>query len=322
MLNDFFYYLSNRRYKENDLSDITWTMCNACDRFKRFFLTYFFPDLDPDDVTDIVREKADETDGDSRVDFYIETQHRGRYLIEVKIGDRQHHFEQYDRAYRISPDRFGYITNYPLHAEGYETRQWEDFYRRLKDESSRIEDKEGKALIDGYLTYVKQVCGIIELKTDMRLKGLYSLYELMQILTGSVNRANEDFTLGLYNDKKGNRNGVQGIYFKIEYANGRIDDTWAWVGIYYERENPLICLGFSSESGWGKPVYDLLQTSDRHREGSFATAPYPENGWYYFELSEAKHEAFENMTLEAQKKLLEDFIDEVVRYPLHLQNGL
>lgn len=43
MIKLFLENLSYRMFKENDVSDITWALCNTSPRFRDYFLHYFFP---------------------------------------------------------------------------------------------------------------------------------------------------------------------------------------------------------------------------------------------------------------------------------------
>ena len=65
---DFFQFLSSKYHKENDLSDITWAMCQSCESFRFAFLGFFFPEMQIKPSLSIEREKAED---DSRPDFYI-----------------------------------------------------------------------------------------------------------------------------------------------------------------------------------------------------------------------------------------------------------
>ena len=91
---EFISNLSFRLNKENDLSDITWAMCETSDLFLTEFLAFFFPNVDFDEVT-LQREVAND---DSRPDFYFEYNDK-IYLIECKIWDRNHHFAQYTKRF-------------------------------------------------------------------------------------------------------------------------------------------------------------------------------------------------------------------------------
>ena len=106
-------------------------------------------------------------------------------------------------------------------------------------------------------------------------------------------------------------------YFEIKYSKDLINTTWAWIGIYYERENPLICLGFEDKQGWGKPVYELLDSRlDKIERDEFCTKPYREDGAIWFELTDEKHKEFDKISLEEQIQLIKEFMDRVIMKPL------
>lgn len=313
----FLQSLSARLYHENDLSDITWAMCCASSEFQRLFLCFFFSELAEKDVEQLERERPDSSDGDSRVDFYVHVVGEAiPYIIEVKINDRNHHFGQYERAYGIPSERLGYITNYPLTVDGYHVRQWEELYDYLRASLCSSDDTEWVAFVEAYLEYVKGVCGIIKLEKPMKLDGMYSLYELMVLLEKLVKRSEEDFELSLYSNKKGNGNGVQGVWFEVDYKNRPIAPTWAWVGVYYDRPEPCICLCFTKEEGWGKPVFDILDANVEHFvDGVYVTKPYKEEGSYWCELSPEAYQRFQVASLDEQEIILKTFINEAIRYP-------
>ena len=92
-LTKFFTALSERARKENDLSDITYAMCEANLEFQKFFLDFFFREANLDVKTvKISREHSTEW---GRPDFWIRTADGLLYIVEVKIWDSNHHFEQY-----------------------------------------------------------------------------------------------------------------------------------------------------------------------------------------------------------------------------------
>lgn len=162
----FFKELAIYFRRENDLSDVTVALCNANMEFKQIFLKYFFKELTDEQITDalIKREVPDDTQKNSRVDILVDFSNGDRYLIEVKIYDQNHHFGQYEKAYRVPSDRLGYIANYTIDKEGYDVKTWEDFYHILEKNSFNI-------LIEGYKEYLKSVCGIdkfIDEKIDIK----------------------------------------------------------------------------------------------------------------------------------------------------------
>lgn len=118
----FFEAFSERAYKENDLSDVTYAMCEADLKFRQFFLDFFFHEshLDAHNVT-IEREHPDAL---GRPDFWIKDDKGVLYIVEVKIWDGNHHFEQYYNILSVNNGenstredvaawrRLGYIANY------------------------------------------------------------------------------------------------------------------------------------------------------------------------------------------------------------------
>ena len=121
LIKSLFSNLYYRFSKENDLSDITWVMCQTSESFQELFLNFFFPDICFNNIQSFTREFSRE---DSRVDFYIEN-NGNTYIIECKINDKNHHFEQYTNAYNIKNECLGYITNYQYSKSGFNIKTWE-----------------------------------------------------------------------------------------------------------------------------------------------------------------------------------------------------
>lgn len=326
MINSLFNCLSLKYRKENDLSDFTWAMCQACDSFRNAFLGFFFPDIDTSsmDVT-IEREKSED---DSRPDFVINCNGR-TYVIENKIYDTNHHFGQYDKTFDIIPQRFGYITNYKIEdkeilSKGYPIRTWEQLYDTFM--LNLPEDEDDNRLWNGYLCYVKNVCNLIKIENPMKLDGIYSLYSLIEILKKLSSRNEQDFELIKYNELKasgnGTYNGISGINFEVKYKNiiqeSRI---WGWIGIYFEREHPVILMAFYNKPNWGKGYCDMiLPFSSKWSDQIYFKKPYQEESQIWFELLPKRHDEFNNMDdVEKQKVLLQSFMDEVLRYPFTLK---
>ena len=135
--------------------------------FRQFFLDFFFPNegLVGDQVV-IEREHAV---GEGRPDFWIRTGSKV-YLVEVKIWDGGHHFEQYHEILKEEGARdgrwarLGYIANYSLRdvnvcKDGPNRKAseigcglctWKEFAKRLESD-----DCAGDSLVRGYLSYLK-----------------------------------------------------------------------------------------------------------------------------------------------------------------------
>lgn len=326
MIRDFFKNLCFRFKKENDLSDITWTMCKTSEQFQLSFLNFFFPGVTFDSITSFEREYSE---GDSRPDFYIKNGNYV-YLIEVKIYDENHHFGQYEGTFGIKKEQLGYITNYPMKQDGYKIRTWDEFYDYLLE---NLPDKQKeKVLWKAYLDYLKNVCGIMTKK--MNLGGMYSLYEFYSVLGRKVLNNNDTapYNLEPYASDVGTHNGgsiyggpkdgVMGKYFKIKYTNTNpIIEAWGWIGVYFKDEHPLICICFENNQ-WGKPICNIMSDDNCRKyseKGIYYSRAYYEDGHLWFDLSVEKHKEFSNASdINSQIAILKSFVDEVVRLPLKL----
>lgn len=282
--------LSLRLNSENNLSDITWTMCQTSDVFQNVFLQFFFP---KEKFAEIYLQR-ELSNGGCRPDFYFE--HEGKvFLIECKIWDRNHHFEQYTKTFGIPNEQLGYITNYPLLKEGFSVRTWTELYVHMKN---RI-PKEEESLWNGYLEYLKKICQIFIPKQPMNLDGMFSLYTFYRSLDEVFIADNESFSSSLYDSKRdtnsgGNflcfpRDGVMGKYFEVNFKIIGMQQTWGWMGVYFEREHPQIYIEFDNREGWGKPVYDmLLNKVVGMNNGEMFSKPFEEEGAVWFEFNKAK----------------------------------
>lgn len=318
MIAKLFSYLAQRRHDENALSDVTWAACSASPSLLRAFLSFFFPKVTFDRIVAFEREYAQR---DSRPDFYIRNG-EDIYLVENKIYDKNHHFGQYDTAFGIPAERLGYIANYPMVQAGYTVHTWDEFYHHLQH--LQPEDAEEQVLWHAYLEYVKNVCSIYERPEKMDLKGMYSLYVLMKELPKLVNNQTDTYVSEYYNSRidthrDGNiqgsmRDGIAGCYFHVKYANDAIPECWSWIGVYFDREDPLFCICFENNPGWGKSVCDLL-TPEKVATlpaGNFYGSTYYDEGHLWFNMSDAKLAEFQTTNLDDQIALLKGFQGEVL----------
>ena len=314
-LQDFITNLSSRFRKENDLSDITWTMCQTSDMFLEAFVQFFFPELRTDEKIYLQREK---TEDDSRPDFYFEVDGK-KYLIECKIYDQKQHFEKYVSRFKITPSQLGYITNYPIRKQGFIVHTWTDLYIFLQ---KRIPVEE-YSLWNGYLGYLKAVCSIFITEVPMNLDGMFSLYTFYQCLDKVFAFDNDRYSSFLYDSRKdtnngGNftgytpREGVMGKYFEVTFKKIRIGTAWGWMGVYFEREHPLVCIGFDNRDGWGKSVFNLLKDRvDDMEAGEYYDTPYYEDNGIWFDFTKA--DEFNQLgNSKEQTALLKSFLREVL----------
>ncbi len=306
MITNFISNLAYRFTSENDISDITWTMCYTSDRFKKLFLNFFFPEFSFDRVAKFEREYSKD---DSRADFYIESD-GDRFVIECKKGDRNHHFQQYCDTYDIDSKHLGYIVNYYHEEEGFEVKTWEQLYDFISENMPTDDDRE-KELFCGYLEYLKGVCNIIKITKKMELKGIHSLYSFRVILKQILeSHKTEKYSLSWYNNEF--KESYYGYNFKVT-AEGK-KDIWLPIGLWFAYERPILTIGVWRNEGWGKPFYEIIDSKKDILEGClYADKPYFEDNSYYFEATGRFYSEFKNAeTVEEQREVLIKFIDEVV----------
>ena len=302
MIKSLFSNLCLRFSKENDLSDFTWAFCKTSELFQELFLNFFFPNVSFDKINSFTRELSRE---DSRADFVIDNDGI-IYVIECKINDRNHHFEQYIKAYNITNDHLGYIVNYNHREDGFEIKTWGEFYQYIE---VNIPDCEEKLLFEGYLEYLKNVCGIIKIK-KMELDGIYSLYSFNIALKSVINRSTDKFTLSYYNTDF--KESYYGYKFQVQSLHK--DGIWLNLGVWFNREKPIITLGVWKRDGWGKPLCNIIEDGKKHLS-EYAEQSYWEDHSYFFEATNMFYTEFSNANAADQQiEVLCKFVDEVVNF--------
>lgn len=314
MIKQFFENLSYRMFKENDLSDITWTLCITSPLFRDYFIHFFFPGMDIEKSIILDREISKD---DSRVDFIIHNNDE-TYIIENKINDKNHHFGVYEKVYNVTPERFGYIANYkieqPFEGKNYAIRTWKDFHVHLqKLKSDDIKEQE---LIDGYKIYLRNVCNIILYEEPMNTNGIYSLFELIEVLSELCERAEDNFeiehtNIGChYNGGYKNNNKELGVTFKLTFKKTLFAETYGWIGIFFERKEPLICIGFYDKETWARELCSILNDKTIPA-GKLCSEPYSDDYGKWFNFT--KHDELNKCSsIEEQKNMLKEYMDEVI----------
>jgi hypothetical protein len=306
-LKDFFSTLHWRFSSENDLSDFTWCVCETNESFRILFLKFFFPDVEFKKISKFNREFSKDN---SRADFLI-TNDGIDYVIECKIGDRNHHFEQYLNSYDLSNDRLGYIVNYSFTKQGFSVKTWTEFYDYLI--SNLPSNNEEKEIFESYLEYLKNTCGIIKIDTKMDLKGINSLYSFNMVLKSVISKEKEDYKLSYYNTDF--KESYYGYKFQVESKVNNKEDVWLNVGLWFNYENPVITIGVWQNKGWGKPFFDQLKNSKNDYSFKYSKKFYLDDSSFYFEGSDLFYKEFRDSEKpEDQKTVLENFVDEVVKF--------
>lgn len=282
VISDFFVALSKRAYKENDLSDVTFALCEADAVFKKFFLDFFFGSENLE-ASEVVLEREVAYPDGSRPDFVIRTGSKV-YFVEVKIWDCNHHFAQYKKTLfdqeKMDVSCLGYIANYNVEGGLSETdsevfkeirrnvHTWKEFADKLEKYAVS-----NNPLVVAYIQYLKQVCRFDDfvLNPGWKIERL-AFQEVVGFIAGIRDSFKKVDGCKLYS--RSSRNYVSkfcmGDFFELERGGveGRKLHVWGWYGAYYEKDDAVICVEFENRDGWGKAVCDkfhgLLEGGNLH----------------------------------------------------------
>lgn len=313
MIKDFIGELAKYYNMENDLSNITVALCNSDKFFKEKFIKFFFPNLDIDKIDDIQREVPDVDGMGSRVDIYIKmVDEKLPYLIEVKIGDQNHHFGQYEEAYKIGKSRLGYITNYCCSEgleKGYDVKTWEQFYNEL------IPFAKKDNLINSYLSYLKQVCNIIIYDRPMKFSNLNAIPQFIETVTSLLEKDAHPAKVwfsgkALYGYEGGAASAaLKSFYFSFPEQSKQ--DSFATIGLWFQKK-PIITIGVSS-SPWLSEA--ILKHHNNFADCQYCSMPYPDFVWQkddvWCDLQDEKLKELQGSnSVEHQNEILSNFINE------------
>ena len=264
---DFFKVLADRLYKENNLSDVTYALLAANSGFRKFFLDFFFPGagLSPDTVV-IEREHAEPG---GRPDFWIRAENGTVYIVEFKIWDGNHHFNEYVQILKkpenggedTASQRLGYIANYSLEgldAKGCRLHTWKEFEDALAGEN--VHDLQ----IQGYLEYLKRVCpnedfDLQNWKFDLaNFAQVKAFYAWLETAIEAVDNK-RDCKLYTRSSRDFKNKEWMGRFFEFTYKDQK--RVWAWIGVYYTNKGAELCVEFEDLAGWGRPVCDAYRSA-------------------------------------------------------------
>ena len=264
---DFFKVLADRLYKENNLSDVTYALLAANSGFRKFFLDFFFPGagLSPDTVV-IEREHAEPG---GRPDFWIRAENGTVYIVEFKIWDGNHHFNEYVQILEkdenggedTASQRLGYIANYSLEgldAKGCRLHTWKEFEDALAGEN--VHDLQ----IQGYLEYLKRVCPNEDFKLEKwpfclaDFKHVKDFYAGLEAAIEAVDNK-RDCKLYTRSSRDFKNKEWMGRFFEFTYKPQQ--RVWAWIGVYYTNKGAELCVEFEDLAGWGRPVCDAYRSA-------------------------------------------------------------
>lgn len=308
----FFTMLAQRQNgHENDLSDLTWAMCQASNAFKAAFVRFFFPSLDPATVESIEREV---TYNDARPDFVLTCQDGTQFLVEVKIWNRDQHFGQYDKAFNIPSERLGYIVNYELHMDKYTVHTWEEFYKYLADKAPAEECD----VWAGYRAYVKETCWIFDRITPLRPHDKDFTDTIIRLFSQAITSIDEEnVKCWLYGNRNHNliTNGNVGCEFQLRRTDVTQNDIWGAFIVYdYDKDHPCIYIAFKNEDNWGREFTRHFDTDEKASKFSHNNvSAFWESNALWIELDPT--EFFACPTIEGQEKILHNFLYNTLTTP-------
>lgn len=265
----FFKVFSERAYKENNLSDVTYALCEACVEFRQYFLDFFFSDfcLDARHV-EFEREHSDNSR--QRPDFWIKTE-KGVFIVEVKIRNRNHHFSDYFKLLsgeeKLSTDstvwkRLGYIANYnsikDVLIDGVRARDmcrvatWKEFIEGIKITNP---------LTQAYIEYVKGVCPFDDFKLNENwlievddFKAIKNFGEDLKMAIGCAG-CNVYRSYGSFRRFRSQQKMGECFEWKVG-GNGELSGKTArgWLGVRYLKKGAVVCVEFEDRQDWGKEI--------------------------------------------------------------------
>jgi len=307
MIIEFFELLSEKYYKENDLSNIVWILCSTSLNFRAVFLKFIFGDIfDRIELINIEREFISENNN-SRVDFKFESQNK-TYLIENKIYDRNYHYDEYLKNYPNC--EIGFISNYRVNEKIFYKyiRTWEDFYHHLETQIEIIDDDIEKKVLAGFLNFLKGVCSIMNVK-NFSLNKISSLETFHSLIEKIIN-SHEDGLCELYGKAKGIEKYRSGTYFTL--INGKKETYYLWFGIYTADWCQYLYIGIRRD--WNEKLYQKL-ISANIQEGEYYNKPYDEDdSWFWFEIKSDYLEKLNNDSIIFQDKyaIMNCFFNEII----------
>ena len=317
-MGEFFDGLSERMWKENDLSDVTYAMCVGNVEFRQFFLNFFFSEekLCATEV-DISREWCD-GEG-NRPDFCIRNCDGQYYFVEVKLWDGNLHFDSYRDGLKIlnnleddniAVKHLAYVAAYKIDKKSVSgcnsAHTWYEFWDGLKSLSFLNDD-----MISGYCTFVYAVAGLqdkeqaeLDVKeyNNFKVSDFVQVRQFMASLDKAIDSASSKGVVAYNGSSRCFSRGCRmGRFFEItNFKDGH--SVWGWIGAYYNYGDAEICVWFEDRPGWGELVCDKFR--DRYSGSKPADGTWyckTEGGHLYFYMLDSDNDvsAFFNRVLAA-----------------------
>lgn len=326
-IDQFFKALSERFYKENDLSDITASILSSSETFSAAFISFISNGLVPAGPYEVLREFT--LDESNRPDFVFMGD-RHIILLENKIWDMDYHFPDYRQALTnylnknnafsayqttlclISAHRLSGSDLIQAVKHGFSVVYWDDLSRKLRElVSSATFELDEASLINGYTKYVEEVVRVPDIGrvqfTSESLKSITYMVRLMKTIIRET--SHQDFDIQL--DARGGRIPSE-LSAGTSYSIQKISDAskvFANFYLQYEykgRPSILIDLPMDWNPNFNSkilliksPDFDFELPNIKNREGCA------------FILKKDRYDDFLTADQANQKQILKDFFDSV-----------
>ncbi len=307
MIDSFFAHLSSRLYSENNLSDVTWALCQASNAFKQYFLNYIFDNtVDYNEPFDIIREYSESNTG--RPDLFFQCGEQSKYIIEVKIYDKNDHFDQYKKDFPKAT--FGFIANYEMESRNdIYIKTWESFHDYLTEIiKSDMIDSDEITLIEGYLVYLKEVCAIMEIK-KLNFANISSLYYFTHIIEKIIK---SEKNCDIYNRMTSRSSDeYSGKYFS--YKSTTLKKTiYPWFGIFHSSYDENIYISFSEDDNCR--LFTEKYSRQPYSDGKYYDKPYLENKTLWFGMKKNYYEKLctDEVSIENKIDILKSFYKDII----------
>ena len=297
VISTFFQTLAERANKENDLSDVTYAVCQSDGAFRGFFLKFFFgKKIKPEDVIAFEREHSEDM---GRPDFWIETKNGEVFIVEVKIGDWNQHFDQYNKLLKKKLrekrfpekdqawDHLGYIANYKVTTTekgksvnpNCSVHTWHEFKLAI-EESACCKNR----LVAAYVKYLESICHFQEVKIPDGWLICGEDFKCFRKLVGDIDDAigkakgewkdargkvRRKWECKVYSRKSGfSSQRYFGVFFELMNFDRKGNSIKGWLGAYYTKEGVKICVEFDDCREWGKLVCDKFRQDEKMEDGA------------------------------------------------------
>jgi hypothetical protein len=301
-MNDFFSQLAERLRNENDLSDITWALCRSNSYFQKIFIDYCFDNKIESETDSIEREFSE---GNSRPDFLITDDKENRYILEVKIYDKNTH-DEYKKQFK--KDTRAFIANYNfLDKKGVYgvVRTWHEFIDHLEKECKGLNNPS----IMGYIKYLKSVTNYFK-GENMDLSKLNSLHTFVMIIKEIIESDNKK-TKKIFQPDEG------WIAFDVKFKQ-RNQNIHFQFGLGFWDKEPFVLIQFSKDTA--QSIKDkLLNTKKRGNYYGIPKRVYTsagnDAGWIDVTLKNDKFKKLcdAKIAVKEQKEILKKFYEETMK---------